>query len=514
MKVRDKWRPSLAVLIALVVGVLVLLPFVALTVARITSNQFVQQTEANLYAQAAIYSEVYGQAFQTHQSDPTFGMVLSSEQIEWLQRRWHPIDPVLNSGRSTIQSPRPDPKPSAAPRHPVHEALSDDLTLLAKAAQKSTLVGFLALDHQGRIIAASGMDRGSLRHVPEVASALAGDVASATRWREDEFNRHSLKSLSRDTKFRVYVAHPVRVADRVVGVIYLSRTPSNLNKYLLQQRGALLWLLAAVTLSAALIGVFLWRFLTRPLTQLQEQASRIAKGETEGSLPSYGVKELAGLGQSLMDMGAALQAKSAALETYTKHATHELKSPVTSIAGAAELLQGDPVSADRRVALATTIGKDAARMDQLLIRMREMVAGQTRFDPTPIQLSALHPQLNAVFDELEIKLEGDVDALLPIPKEGAEICLHHLLQNACEHDANAVLITYDNATREMRVEDNGTGISEANIAKIMTPFFTTKRSSGGTGMGLSITSEVASQFGGVVSAENISAGALIKFNFK
>ncbi|RLJ59547.1 signal transduction histidine kinase [Litoreibacter meonggei] len=514
VKVPKKWRPSLAMLIALVVGVLVLLPFVALTAARITSNQFVRETEANLHAQAAIYSAIYAQEFLALLPEPSFGAVLAPEQIERLQETWHPVDAVLVSGSRSILPPRPDPLPTALMPEDVYLALSADLSRLAKKAQKSTLVGFLALDHQGQVIAGSGTDTGSFSHVAEVARALKGEIVSAARWREEEYRRHSLRSVSRDTKFRVYVAHPVNVAGKVIGVVYLSRTPSNLNKYLLQQKNALLWLLATVAVSAAVIGFSVWRFLTRPLTQLQDQARHIAKGELGTSLPSYGLKELASLGQSLMDMGNALRAKSAALNTYTKHATHELKSPVTSIAGAAELLQGSNVTDDRRNALAATISKDATRMDRLLMRMRDMARGQAEFGTQPTRLSEIAARLTKRFEGLVIEANGARDALLPLPEEAAEICLTHILQNAQEHGATRVVVDFDDKTSEIRVQDNGTGISEANIHKIVGPFFTTKREQGGTGMGLSISAEILAQFGGRIDASNTASGALIVLSFK
>ncbi|WP_139792886.1 cell wall metabolism sensor histidine kinase WalK [Pseudophaeobacter leonis] len=145
---------------------------------------------------------------------------------------------------------------------------------LAGISQKTTLVGFVAVDAQGKIIAKTGTDTGTLQHVGEVQRALNGDVVSVARWREEEYRNHSLRSVSRDTKFRVYVAHPVIVADHVVGAVYLSRTPSNLNKYLFQQRHIFVWLLIAVLISAVLIGAFLWRFLTRPMHQLAKAGAR------------------------------------------------------------------------------------------------------------------------------------------------------------------------------------------------------------------------------------------------
>ncbi len=497
-------------LVACVVGVLVLLPIVGLVVARVNSTQFVRETEANLYAQAAIYAQIYAEAYR----GPSVGQKLGAEQREILAQEWRPIPARLGSAFWDIEGPRPDPTPMAVPPEQPHLEAVKGLETLAKNAQKTTLVGFLALDHQGAIVASTGGAQGGLGHIPEVAAALRGDVTATARWRQEGYGKlASVRSISRDTKFRVYVAHPVVVKDHVIGVIYLSRTPSNINKYLLQQGQTLAWLLAGVMASAIVIGVFLWRFLTRPLRRLKSQARDIAQGEIGASLPGYGVRELADLGQSLLDMAGALRQKSQAVETYTKHATHELKSPVTSIMGAAELLAKPEVDDQRRLALAATIRGDVARMDGLLEQMRDMVRGQMISDRAPINLRAILPDLRQNFSTLTLTGQGDQTADLPLPGQAAQICFQHLLQNAVEHGAHGVEIAFDAAAGVITVADNGEGISPANLPRVTDAFFTTKRATGGTGMGLAITGEILAQFGGSLAIENRDQGAVVTLRF-
>lgn len=508
-----KWRPSLGLLITAVVGVLVLLPFVALMGARVTSNQFVRETEGNLHVQAAIYAAVYANGFRAAGGDASQGNRLTRAQQIELEQPWRPIDATLVSSSASILGPRPDPNPAPG-EDDVPAPLIDRLSQIARDAQISTLAGFLAVDHTGQIIAATGSDRGNIAHIPEVAEALNGAISRAARWRVEEYRNHSIRSISRDTKFRVYVAHPVVVDAHVVGAIYLSRTPSNLNKYLFQQRNAFMWLVGAVLLSASVIGVFLWRFLTRPLGQLQDQARDIASGKPGQALPKYGAKELASLGQSLMDMGTSLRQKSAGLETYTKHATHELKSPVTSIIGAAELLENPDITPERQALLVSNIKSDAARMDRLLLRMREMVRGQMLTDPDPVTLDDLLVELQEPYEDMRVDAApGSAQHVLPLPRSAALICLRHLLENAAEHEAGTVILNYDHLTGVLSVNDNGAGLSEANLSKATEPFFTTKRESGGTGMGLSICAEIIAQVGGKLSISNTDDGASVKLTF-
>jgi signal transduction histidine kinase len=513
MNVPHKWRPSLGLLIAVVVGFLVLLPIGALIAARVTSNQLARDTEANLHSQAAIYAALYAKAFAAVEDAPNFGTPVPKELLDRNLRDFHPIAPNLVINNVSILPPRPDPRANTAPFHPAHQAITEALSEVAAAAKKTTLVGVVATDHLGQIVARSGENGGSLLHVEEVAKALSGQINAVARWRVEEYRNHSIRSLSRDTKFRIFVVHPVIVADRVIGTVYLSRTPSNLNKYLFQQRNTFSWLFAAVALSALLMGLFLWRFLTRPIRALSAQAADIAHGTDRDKLPNYGVSEIASLGQSIMDMGASLRKQSAALETYTKHATHELKSPVTSIMAAAELLENPDVKDTRRLTLAAAIKSDAARMDQLLQRMREMVRGQLAFAPEAMDLEKTIQTIEGSFPSLTLCAKGDVAAKLPIPNDALKICLHHILENACEHAATEVTLSFTAATQTLTISDNGEGLSEPNALKATEPFFTTKRDQGGTGLGLAICTEIMGQFNGTLDISGNSYGAQITMVF-
>jgi polar amino acid transport system substrate-binding protein len=82
----------------------------------------------------------------------------------------------------------------------------------------------------------------------------------------------------------------------------------------------------------------------------------------------------------------------------------------------------------------------------------------------------------------------------------------NLVQNACEalttkRQAVVVSTAHDHLARSIVVEirDQGVGISPAELAHIMEPFYTTKRGSGGTGLGLSVSASVVKDHGGTLS---------------
>lgn len=518
-----KWRPSLGLVIACVTAILVTLPPLALVIARGTSQEFARETEASLHAQAAIFAATYEDLFRRDTPEPDFGTEMrvlalpprdGSVELSTSSPIWTPITPQIALGRDDLLDPRPDATPAATPVREAYLRIAPVLEATARRAQRSTLAGYLALDESGTVIAATGDNTGNFGHVAEVARALTGRVATAARWRSRDFERHSLRSISRDTQYRVFVAHPVIVDGRVIGAVYLSRTPSNLNKYLAQQAGPLAWMIASVLILASVIAFVLWRLIQRPLAALSSQAHAIRLGQQARpeALKHYGLRETATLGDSVLAMGHTLAERAEGLATYAKHATHELKSPVTSILGAAELLERD-MPEDRRILLAQTIQTDARKMELLLNRLRAAAAAEYQDGGTVVSLDALTQKLRLSHPELAIKAHQDTSRPLPLPDTAALICLEQMLQNALAHGATEVNLGYVEDIRTLSIQDNGTGIAPADLPRVTDAFFTTRRDSGGTGMGLTIVAETLRRHGGILHTIPSETGASFELRF-
>ncbi|MEM6339613.1 MAG: HAMP domain-containing sensor histidine kinase [Pseudomonadota bacterium] len=517
LNIKQKWRPSLALVIALVCIALVTLPIIGVLGARLSSNQFARETERSLLSQAVIFAEVYAAAFSGLQPANDAGYVLSAEQSERLHQDFHPIAPSLDLLRSEVSPPRPDPLASDEPLDAPYEAISQALSQLARSAKKTTLSGYVFTDHSGQVIASSGSISGSFLHIPEVSQALQGETVSVLRYRDDPSRPHLLNSISRDTSYRVFVAHPVVLGDRVVGAVYLSRTPMDLRKFLFQERFTLGSVAVFMLVSAIGVGWMMWRLISKPIRDLSSQSRDVASGlkPTPDPVRHYGVRELADLGNNVVSMAATLSERSTAIETYTSHVTHELKSPVTAILGAAELLSDGPsaVPGDRNQKLVHNIQEEVLRMNALLGRLRELARASVQTDPTPMSLADMVRAASAEFSEHVVDLHAPPETYPPLSKDQGHIVLHHLLQNAFQHGATRVEISYKATSNSMIVADNGTGISPRNSSRIIDPFFTTRRDQGGTGLGLSIVAAVLKQAGAVIEVMAPKQGASFRIRF-
>ena len=311
----------------------------------------------------------------------------------------------------------------------------------------------------------------------------------------------------------MFVALPVIADGRVAGVVYASRTPSNIVKYLYGERRNVLFAGLTVVAAALVVGFVFVRTISRPIRELIRRTEAIAQGDREALLPMsrHGTREIAQLSRSFFTMAKSLFDRSDFVATFAAHVSHELKSPLTSIQGAAELLRdagGKMTDAERRRFLDNIIG-DTDRLAKLLQRLRELAEADApqRLGPTMLRqtiagMVAAHPDLTITFN-------GDLDCAVDMAPENTAIVLLHLLDNARQHGAGSVMLMLRDEGHSIRVvvSDDGAGISLQNHDRVFDTFFTTRRDCGGTGMGLSIVRSMLTAHGGSIRLLPAKSGA-------
>ncbi len=266
-----------------------------------------------------------------------------------------------------------------------------------------------------------------------------------------------------------------------------------------------------VVICASYLGYVLWRILLRPIRALADRAERIQAGDETALAPltHYGTRETGEMGQAILDMGRVLQGREAVLRSYADHVTHELKSPLTVLRGAAELLDSDDLPAAERQRLLNRIDEAADRMTTLLDAQRALARAQEPFAAGSSRLGPVVAELQAEYPDLQIDL--GLDAEVPLNPDGLRLVLEHLVGNAADHGAGRVWI---NATpAQFEVSDDGPGISAGNSARVFDPFFTTRRDSGGTGMGLPIVRRMLEAHGASIRLAEAPKGARFVVEF-
>ncbi|WP_337268507.1 sensor histidine kinase [Oryzifoliimicrobium ureilyticus] len=278
-------------------------------------------------------------------------------------------------------------------------------------------------------------------------------------------------------------------------------------------------LLIALALTV-IVAYVLTRTITSPINSLVSRTDAIGRcGKSEiQPLDSYGTREIATLSQSFLDLATKLVDRTEYVHSFAMHVSHELKSPLTAIQGAAELLRDDavdePMSQVQRQRFLDNIIADTRRLDLLLSRLRELssadllvVGGQTTVD---VVLSQMRQQ----FPALDITSCGATSSSWAIPIEAMTIIMSNLAENAVQHGANALSVTVSSNEQmiKMIVQDNGRGIAQSNKANIFQPFFSTRKAEGGTGMGLAIVRSMLRTFNGTIELADTMNGAAFEIS--
>ncbi|MEM9796403.1 MAG: HAMP domain-containing sensor histidine kinase [Pseudomonadota bacterium] len=269
--------------------------------------------------------------------------------------------------------------------------------------------------------------------------------------------------------------------------------------------------LVAIVAATVFLGWLLLRLILGPVTALARYATAVRAGQQDAEVPAhYGTPELRGLGVAVLDMTEALQRREATIRAFADHATHELKTPVTTIRATAELLsEADGLATGDR-ALVERIGTACAQMEGQLAALRRVALAREPVHHGQTSLNAVAPRLQV--DGLTIAVMSGHDVPLPLADEGLRVVLQEIARNAAQHGATRLDLAVD-GDGTLTARDNGPGVSPGHADRIFDPFFTSRRESGGSGMGLAIAAALLSAHGGTIRLLESKAGAAFEIAF-
>jgi signal transduction histidine kinase len=289
----------------------------------------------------------------------------------------------------------------------------------------------------------------------------------------------------------------------IVSIVWFRTTEGRSPLTTATEVGALL----AVLLVTLAVAYVLTRNITGPINALIDRTGEIAHGGRSAIQPlgSYGTREIATLSQSFLDLAGKLVDRSEYVRSFAAHVSHELKSPLTSIRGASELLRDDddnqPMTKVERLRFIENIIADAERLDRLLVRLRELAYAEIPIPADQVCAGEICIMLQERFPDLQIVAKGHAKLPFALPIEAADVVFGNLAQNALQNGATRLdlIATAEARSVTILVRDNGSGISDANREHVFQPFFSTRRQDGGTGMGLGIARTMLTSHGGEIS---------------
>jgi two-component system sensor histidine kinase MprB len=294
------------------------------------------------------------------------------------------------------------------------------------------------------------------------------------------------------------------------GALRLARSLESTDRVLARLRWVLLALVLGGIALAALLGRLAARHLVAPVRRVSEAARHIADTEDLGrriEVTSHDeVGELAERFNAMLD---TLEGSIAAQRQLVADASHELRTPVTSLRTNIEVLAESDLDAAERARVIADVEAQAEELSLLVADLIELARGeQGSPGREDVRLDALAAEAierarrHAPAVVFDAQLEPAVVDGVP---DRLARAVNNLLDNAARHGTQVIVRT---GAEGISVRDNGPGIDPADLPHIFDRFYrgAADRGRSGTGLGLAIVRQVAEQHGGSVVAANASEG--------
>ena len=379
----------------------------------------------------------------------------------------------------------------------------------------------LVYDPSGRVIfdtkgLATNQDFSKLE---DVRTALAGRYGS--RWELDTAHQ----------RVNIYSTLPVFVDGKTVGAVSVSKSTNRIRNFISRSlEGFVVPGIIALMLATAMAYV-LSAYITRIIRDLASRAERVAAGEGNVRLETWTRSELGTLARAVERMREKLEGK-AYVEEMATNLSHELKTPLAAIRGAAELLEG-PASNDpeARSKFLANIQSEVARLDRIvseLLKLSRIEAQPAGSDIAVIDARAVAQEIAEMYQrraaDLNLLFRAEIaETALPIRIAEMQLkqLLTNLLDNALQFTASGQTIRFraeqKDGVLEFEVRDQGAGIEPELLPKIFDRFFTTanpRTGNRGTGLGLAIAKSIATANSGRISVESeLGSGSTFTVRF-
>ena len=284
------------------------------------------------------------------------------------------------------------------------------------------------------------------------------------------------------------------------------------------------YLALAMIAATGVVVFFVSHWLTAPLGRLSLAARQIADGDLSQRVNAHGTDEIAALSHDFDAMTARLEAMVGELreasrrqEDFVASFAHELKTPLTSIIGYADMLRSKKLPEEQALLSANYIFAEGRRLEALSMKLLELIVTR-RGEPVLRRVhtedlfgaacAAVRPSFDAAGIELRAETE---DAVLSLDADLIETVCVNLLDNARKATPRGGRVLFAGRRTpdggfDLFVADTGKGMAPEELARITEPFYmvdkSRARAQGGAGLGLALCAEIVQLHGGTLDFES------------
>ena len=297
------------------------------------------------------------------------------------------------------------------------------------------------------------------------------------------------------------------------------------------------WVSIISTVLFSVVLLIVTKLFLRPLDRVNNTLKEIAEGNYSKRLKVKGSEEFRSLSENVNLMAESVEENYNKIQSvaderkqFIDSLSHEIKTPLTSVLGFAELMRmKTDLSSDEVLEYSSIISEEASRLRSLSGKMMELVStGNGSLEKQPVRLDELLTEISVVFEPI-IKAKGvklnvvTEPVVIMADRDLFKSLLYNLVDNAVKASPENETVSFsckeEGGFAVITVSDHGRGIAPDEQKKVFEPFYMTdkarSRKAGGAGLGLALCAEIAKKHEAVIRLKSeVNKGTAITVTVK
>ena len=304
------------------------------------------------------------------------------------------------------------------------------------------------------------------------------------------------------------VALPLNVGDnRIAGAVFVSSSAQDLTDLLHEIVKMFLLSALCIILIAFAVIYFVTNNMVRPLQSMVAATESFGRGDFTARVPVSEMDEIGRLSMAFNNMADSLAQQESVRRSFVANVSHELKTPMTTIAGFVDGIMDGTIPPERERHYLSIVSSEVKRLSRLvrsMLNIARLESGEMKLDPKPFDINEVMCSTIFTFEQAiekkRLDIRGlDVDRVMVSADEDLiHQVVYNLLENAVKfvNDDGYIEVSYrvENKMTYVSIKNSGDGISKDEISKVFERFYKTDRSRSqdktGVGLGLNIVRSI------------------------
>ncbi len=316
----------------------------------------------------------------------------------------------------------------------------------------------------------------------------------------------------------------------VIGAVIVTTDTKDIDSFMgMVMQIFVLAAISTLAMSILAIGVFSYN-MVKPLRQMSKAAKEFGKGDFSVRVNATGNDEIRELATAFNNMAESLSASENTRKSFVANVSHELKTPMTTIAGFIDGILDGTIPKEKQDYYLHIVSEEVKRLSRLVRSMLDLSridSGELKLNFQSFDLLDVLVSIIITFeqqiDKKKIEIRG-LDTITPKMVYGDKDLLHQVIYNLIE---NAVKFTNEGGYIEFNIieslerfdfiiKNSGMGIKQSEIDHVFERFYKTDKSRSkdkkGLGLGLYLIRSIIRLHGGDITAKS-SVGEYTEFDF-